>query len=122
MNYKVNKSLFYIFSLTAYDVLKLGSITIKKQGFGMVTSYNDMTGDLNDGIMGLGFKSLAMSGFDTPIDNAQKSNQITTKIVSFYLNQDFSSDNGGSITFGGIDTSHISGIHIIIIILDIYFS
>lgn len=94
---------------TIFDVCWIGGVKINRQGFAQVNYLYGMDNDKNDGIMGLGYKAIASSKFATPVDNAFSQKKIPNKIVSFWLSQNLSSDSGGSVMFGGIDSTRYKG-------------
>lgn len=95
---------------TVFDTFRIGNIEIRRQGFAQINYAFAMDDDKNDGIMGLGFKALANTKFATPIDNAFSQKKLSNKIISFWLNQNLSSAEGGSLTIGGIDKTRYTGI------------
>ena len=99
----------YANGFTSFDTFKLGSLVIKKQGFAQITDESGFDGDLEDGILGLGYASLADTKFPTIIDNAFNQKQITNKIFAFYLSRDTTSSIGGELVIGGIDSNHFTG-------------
>lgn len=63
-----------------------------------------------DGVLGLGYSSLAHNGIVPPLYNMYQQGLIAKPIVSFYLNRFFGEDEiGGQVTFGGIDDRYYTG-------------
>jgi hypothetical protein len=100
----------YADGFTSYDNFQLGSLLIKKQGFAQITDESGFDGDKEDGLLGLGYSSLADSGFPTIIDNAYNQKLIPNKIFAFYLNTNEKTSSGGELIIGGIDNNHDTGI------------
>ncbi|ODQ56491.1 acid protease, partial [Saitoella complicata NRRL Y-17804] len=98
-----------------YDVLNLGGINVQNQTVQIATS---ISANLNratlDGILGLGFNRLAsVSGTKTPIDNMISQNLIAQPMFGVQLikanKAPYYNGGGGAWTFGGYDSSVISG-------------
>lgn len=68
-----------------------------------------MDNDIEDGLMGLGFRNIANYRNPTPIDNAFAQGKIPMKIFSFYINRDASDSYGGEMIIGGVDGKHFTG-------------
>lgn len=95
---------------TAYDKLNIGGLVIPKQGFALVSFENGFDSDPEDGMFGLGYQSLAETGFPTAIDNAYALGLIKEKVFAFWLNRNVESlSNGGELIIGGTDKSHYKG-------------
>lgn len=63
-----------------------------------------------DGILGLGYSSLADNGVIPPLYNMYYQGIIDRPVVSFYLNQDIGNDRiGGKIFFGGSNPDYYRG-------------
>lgn len=92
---------------TIFDTLTIGRSKIKNQGFAHCDYLYGMDNDLNDGILGLGYNSLASTGFATLLSKAHSQKKIPEKIVSFWLSQTVK--GGGSVTFGGVDKTRYKG-------------
>ncbi|KFQ03369.1 Gastricsin [Haliaeetus albicilla] len=94
-----------------YDTLTLQSIAVSNQEFGLSESeptepfyYADF-----DGIMGMGYPSLAVGGTPTALQGMLQQNQLTQPIFSFYFSRQPTYDYGGELILGGIDTQLFSG-------------
>lgn len=82
----------------------MGGVTVPGQGFAESISEPGFTFLLAhfDGILGLGYDSIAVQGVVPPFYNMVEQNLVDEPIFSFYL-----SDSGGELVLGGIDTTHI---------------
>ncbi|XP_075034207.1 pepsin A-like [Mixophyes fleayi] len=92
--------------ILGYDTVQVGSIIAEKQGLvlseaeSLFLYYSHF-----DGILGLGYPSLSVSGTTPVFDTMWNEGLISQDLFSVYL----SSGNGSVITFGGIDNSHYTG-------------
>ncbi|KAJ3006180.1 hypothetical protein HKX48_000256 [Thoreauomyces humboldtii] len=92
---------------TASDTVTVGGITVKAQVFGDVTSEgtNPQASDF-DGILGMGFTSIASDKSTTFFENAVKQGAVSTPEFGFFLS---SEATGSELTLGGADSSKYSG-------------
>lgn len=73
----------------ASDTLNMAGLTVKSQTFAEVTSPIANFGYTNpsaDGLLGLGFQSISLSGSVPPFINMVKQGVISQPIFSVYLN------------------------------------
>ncbi|EHB13864.1 Cathepsin E, partial [Heterocephalus glaber] len=61
-----------------------------------------------DGILGLGYPSLAAGGVTPVFDNMMAQNLVALPLFSVYMSSN-PGGSGGELTFGGYDPSHFSG-------------
>jgi len=100
------------------DTVRLGdSIEVKHQTFAEATKEPGLTFLFAkfDGILGLGFKEIAVDGVTPVFDNAFAQNQVEKDQFSFWLNRDQDGDgvvDGGELVFGGVDEKHFVGEHV----------
>nr|XP_040134933.1 napsin-A [Ictidomys tridecemlineatus] len=59
-----------------------------------------------DGILGLGFPSLAVGGVQPPLDALVAQGLLDKPVFSFYLNRDSEGADGGELVLGGSDPTH----------------
>lgn len=59
-----------------------------------------------DGILGLGFPSLAVGGVQPPLDALVEQGLLEKPVFSFYLNRDSEGSDGGELVLGGSDPAH----------------
>lgn len=62
-----------------------------------------------DGILGLGYPSLAVGGVTPVFDNMMAQNLVDVPMFSVYMSSDPEGGAGSELTFGGYDHSHFSG-------------
>ena len=70
-----------------------------------------------DGILGLGFKEIAVDKVTPVFDNAYAQKKVKEDMFSFWLNRDEDNDgvvDGGELCFGGFDEDHFSGEHVFV--------
>lgn len=117
--YKANGSEFAIQygsgSLEGYvsqDTLSIGDLVIPNQGFAEATSEPGLAFAFGkfDGILGLGYNTIAVNQIVPPIYNAIDQGLLDEPVFAFYLGDNSKDEgNGGLATFGGIDESQFSG-------------
>ncbi|XP_043572167.1 pepsin A-like [Chiloscyllium plagiosum] len=89
--------------ILGYDTVRISNINIHNQEFGGFFSYVKF-----DGILGMGYPSLAASGATTVFENLVSQHLVDEPLFSVYLTrQDGAS--GSEIVFDGIDSSHYTG-------------
>lgn len=59
-----------------------------------------------DGILGLGFPTLAVGGVQPPLDALVEQRLLEKPVFSFYLNRDSEGSDGGELVLGGSDPAH----------------
>jgi cathepsin D len=91
------------------DTVTVGGISVKSQTFAQCTSLTGMSGDVNDGILGLAYPSLTSGGEKPLFYNMWSEGLISEAIFSFYLDPDTSAASGGELIFGGVDTTKYIG-------------
>merc|ERR1719440_2609268 len=97
----------------AKDTVTVGGIDVKGQLFAEVSSVS--FGPLNlafaagkfDGLLGLGFKSIAQYQIPTPFEPMVAQKLVDEPVFAFYLQSDASAQ--GELVFGGVDKSHYTG-------------
>lgn len=94
-----------------YDTVTIQGIPITNQEFGL-SETEPGTSFLYakfDGILGLAYPSLSEGGATTVMQGMIQENLIDAPVFSFYLSQQPSSQNGGALILGGIDSSLFTG-------------
>lgn len=97
------------------DILKIGELEISGQDFGEATSEPGLTFAFAkfDGILGLGYDTIAVDHVVPPIYNAINQGSLKKPLFSFYMGNNTNGDEdtvtGGVATFGGIDKDHYEG-------------
>uniref|UniRef100_UPI00398F36E1 pepsin A-like n=1 Tax=Pristiophorus japonicus TaxID=55135 RepID=UPI00398F36E1 len=93
-----------------YDTVRLSNIAVNKQEFGL--SETEPGGFFSyckfDGILGLGYPSLAASGATTVFDNMMSQHLVQEPLFSVYLTRE-TGQSGSEVVFGGIDYNHFTG-------------
>ncbi|CDW57276.1 cathepsin D aspartic protease [Trichuris trichiura] len=93
------------------DTACVAGICVKEQIFVEATSQPGIAFVFAhfDGILGMGYPSIAVGNI-TPVFNMMIEQKLLVEpVFSFWLNRDTSSEIGGEITFGGLDSSHYEG-------------
>lgn len=90
------------------DILNIGGIQIQKQEFGVATHLAAFFAEQPlDGIMGLGWPSIAVDKVVPPMQNALP--QLDAPLFTVWMDRKIAPSNGGAaglITYGAIDTSN----------------
>lgn len=102
-----------IYGFFSQDISKVGSIVINDQVFVEATMEGIFPFLLAkfDGILGLGFKEIAIGGYTPVWENMVLEGLVSKQIFSFWLNRNSNSKVGGEIIFGGVDWTHYKGEH-----------
>lgn len=98
----------------AKDTLTMGGLTVKTQELGVATSIAEVFGyQPVDGILGLGWPALSVDNVVPPMQNLlpQLSAGLFTVSLNLLPNPSSvsGSSNGGTITYGGLDTKNCKG-------------
>uniref|UniRef100_A0A8C0GQ09 Gastricsin n=1 Tax=Chelonoidis abingdonii TaxID=106734 RepID=A0A8C0GQ09_CHEAB len=90
-----------------YDTMTLQNIAITNQEFGL--SENEPGTNFIyaqfDSILGMAYPSLAIGGTTTALQWMLQENLLSQPIFSFYLSSQSTSQYGGDVVFGGVDSS-----------------
>jgi len=62
-----------------------------------------------DGILGLGYPTIAVNHILPPINNMMTQSQLSAGIFAFFLNRTANAEDGGEISIGGVDESRFTG-------------
>ncbi|XP_069315675.1 cathepsin E isoform X2 [Eulemur rufifrons] len=93
------------------DQVSVEGLTVAGQQFGeSVTEPGNTFVDAEfDGILGLGYPSLAVGGVTPVFDNMMAQNVVDLPMFSVYMSSDPEGGAGSELIFGGYDHSHFSG-------------
>lgn len=112
--YKISYGTGSVSVALATDSFQIAGLSLDSYTFGIASSESDDFGADKipfDGLLGLGGKSLSITGKPTIVDALAQGNKINKPIVGVRLGRaaEGSSGNKGQITFGGVDQSQIDG-------------
>lgn len=93
----------------AFDDLEINGLKIRQQAFGLVKSVRRFASDPEDGMFGLGYQSMAQTGYPTAIDNAYSEGLIDQKVFAFWLNRNTADPDGGELIIGSTHPDHYIG-------------
>jgi len=101
----------------AEDVVSVGGLAVQNQSFALANETSSIFATSgSDGIMGMGFQSIASSGAPTWFENLAKSGSLASNVFAFYLQRayDLTQESsgtigGGEMMVGAIDSSRYTG-------------
>ncbi|XP_003410316.1 cathepsin E [Loxodonta africana] len=93
------------------DQVSVEGLTVIDQQFGESVKEPGQTfvDSAFDGILGLGYPSLAVGGVTPVFDNMMAQNLVDLPMFSVYMSSDPAGGMGSELIFGGYDHSHFSG-------------
>ncbi len=94
------------------DLIQVGDIAIRNQDFGESVKEPGLTFAVGrfDGIMGLGYDTIAVQHVVPPFYNMVNQKLLNEPLFGVWLGDTKKDkDAGGEITFGGVDTDHFEG-------------
>ncbi|XP_061057795.1 pregnancy-associated glycoprotein 2-like [Eubalaena glacialis] len=89
------------------DTVRIGNLVDIVQPFALIRSQFGMQHAPFDGILGLGYPSLALRGTTPIFDNLKRRGLISQPVFAFYLST--RKENGSMVMFGGLDHSYHKG-------------
>lgn len=101
----------------AQDVVSVGGLAVRNQTFALANQTSSIFATSgSDGIMGLGFQSIASSGAPTWFENLARSGSLANNVFAFYLQraydlttQSSGTIGGGEMTVGAINSARYTG-------------
>ncbi|KAG8451069.1 hypothetical protein GDO86_003377 [Hymenochirus boettgeri] len=96
--------------ILGYDTVTIQNIQITQQEFGLSVTEpgTNFVYAQFDGILGLAYPSIAVSGATTVMQGMLQQNLLNQPMFGFYLSGD-SSQDGGEVAFGGVDPNYYTG-------------
>ncbi|KAL3146574.1 hypothetical protein ABBQ32_000814 [Trebouxia sp. C0010 RCD-2024] len=96
------------------DILTFGSLEVQHQTFAEATKEPGLAfvAAKFDGILGLGFPEIAVTGAVPPFNNMIDQGLVKDPVFSFWLNRNVEGRQGGELTLGGVDPAHFKGEHV----------
>ncbi|XP_055975143.1 cathepsin E [Sorex fumeus] len=97
--------------ITGADDVTVEGLTVVGQQFGesVTEPGNTFVNAEFDGILGLGYPSLAVGGVTPVFDNMMAQNLVDVPMFSVYMSSNPEGGAGSELIFGGYDHSHFSG-------------
>lgn len=96
------------------DILTFGTLEVQQQTFAEATKEPGLAfvAAKFDGILGLGFPEIAVTGAVPPFNNMLAQGLVKEPVFSFWLNRNVEGKQGGELTLGGVDPDHYKGEHV----------
>ena len=93
------------------ELLKVGDLMVRNQGFAESTAEPGIAFAFGkfDGIFGLAYDRIAVTGAVPPVYQMINQKLLDKPLFGVYMGDNNKGDEGGVITFGGIDMSHYTG-------------
>ncbi|XP_048473397.1 cathepsin D-like [Rhincodon typus] len=93
------------------DSLTIGDMVTPKQVFGEAVKQPGLVfiAAKFDGILGMAYPAISIDGVLPVFDNMMKQKQLEKNIFSFYLNRNVSTQPGGELLLGGVDSKYYTG-------------
>lgn len=97
--------------IISYDNVSIAGLMVNKQPFGEMSKMSLIPFALSkfDGILGMGFQSISVRGLPPVFVNLVRQGVITLPVFAFWLRKGSSSNYGGELHLGGIDSSRFTG-------------
>ncbi|XP_061486370.1 gastricsin-like [Rhineura floridana] len=97
--------------LFGYDTVTIQGISITSQEFGLSETEpgSSFVYAQFDGILGLAYPAISAGSATTVMQGLMKENLLDAPVFSFYLRGQESSQSGGELVLGGVDSSLYSG-------------
>ncbi|XP_020836058.1 gastricsin-like [Phascolarctos cinereus] len=94
-----------------YDTVTIQGLSISNQEFGLSETEPGSTFVYAefDGILGLAYPSISAGDATTVMEGLLDEDLLSDPVFAFYLSGDESSDDGGVLTLGGVDSSLYTG-------------
>ncbi|XP_072494526.1 gastricsin-like [Notamacropus eugenii] len=94
-----------------YDTVTIQGLSITNQEFGLSETEpgSSFLYANFDGILGLAYPAISSGGATTVMEGFLNEDLLDAAVFAFYLSGDENSDDGGEVTFGGVDTSLYTG-------------
>ncbi|XP_069489136.1 gastricsin-like [Ambystoma mexicanum] len=97
--------------ILGYDTVTIQGVAITQQEFGL--SVNEPGSNFVyaqfDGILGLAYPAISVEGATTVLQGLMQQNLLSQPVFGFYLSGQPSSQSGGEVVFGGVDSNYYSG-------------
>jgi len=96
---------------TSKDTVEVAGVWVKDQPFAEAVEEPGLTfvAAKFDGILGLGYPTIAVNHMLPPINNMMTQGALSTGMFAFYLDRDASDEIGGELSIGGVDPERYEG-------------
>ncbi|XP_040111878.1 pregnancy-associated glycoprotein 1-like [Oryx dammah] len=94
-------------AVVAHDTVRIGDLVSTDQPFGLCMAESGFKGIAFDGILGLSYCNISLSGAIPIFDNLKNQGAISEPVFAFYLSKD--DQEGSVVMFGGVDRRYYEG-------------
>ncbi|XP_061013082.1 pregnancy-associated glycoprotein 1-like [Dama dama] len=94
--------------VVAIDTVRIGDLVSTDQRFGLSMEQSGFEGWPFDGILGLSYPNLSLTGGIPVLDNLKNQGAISELVFALYLSK--SKPEGSVVIFGGVDKSYYQGV------------
>ncbi|KAM7226419.1 LOW QUALITY PROTEIN: hypothetical protein CapIbe_022564 [Capra ibex] len=105
--FRISYSSGRVKAVVVHDTVRIGDLVSTDQPFGITVKEKWLEGRSYDGILGLNYPNLSISGAIPTFDKLKNEGAISEPVFAFYLSKD---DREGSVVmFGGVDHRYHEG-------------
>ncbi|XP_057583786.1 pregnancy-associated glycoprotein 2-like [Hippopotamus amphibius kiboko] len=105
--FNINYGVGRIVGFFGFDTVRIMNLVNTHQEFGLFVKEIGFSNSISDGVLGLGYPSLAPKGITPVFDKLKTRGLISQPVFAFYLSTQ--KENGSVVMFGGVDHSYHKG-------------
>ncbi|XP_057583136.1 pregnancy-associated glycoprotein 2-like [Hippopotamus amphibius kiboko] len=105
--FNINYGVGRIVGFFGFDTVRIMNLVNTRQEFGLFVKEIGFSNSISDGVLGLGYPSLAPKGITPVFDKLKTRGLISQPVFAFYLSTQ--KENGSAVMLGGVDHSYHKG-------------